>query len=511
MDTSPVATASAFGTTDWAVLAAYLLIVFVVGALSARRQKTTEEYFLAGKRIPWLAAAFSIIASSFSALSYLGHPARVVRENAGMIGYAFAVIMATPFVIFVALPFYRRMNVTTAYEYLEKRFDLDVRLIASTIFILKRLFWMALVALAPSLALSVVTGLPVWACVTIIGLIATVYTALGGMSAVIWTDVIQFLTFMVGQILIVTFVCMKVDGGFSEIMRLGYLDGKASCNFSPNMWQFTFWAALISGFFIALSDLGADQLSVQRYLTTKDLKAARKSLIFNASIKIPAMLLLLSMGVALYVFYYRVHPGAFTLGEKELDKIVPFFVVHELPAGISGLVIAAIFAAAMSSFDSGLSSLVTAFTVDWYERVLARDRSDREYLVFAKILTVLVGIAITGLALILNHFGQEGIIKMSNKYLGFFGGALLGIFVLGMLTRRAKPLATAIAAVLGVATVLLISVFAKEYVHSLWYCAVSCVVTVALGYFLSLFGAPPAAKKLDGYTVIVDQEQITSE
>ena len=366
-----------FGVADWVALGAYLVLVFVVGALATGKQRDTREFFLAGRRIPWLAAGISIIASVFSALSYLGHPARVVRQDSGMIGYALAVILATPFVIYVAMPFYRRLDVTTAYEYLEKRFDLNVRLVVSTIFILRRLFWMALVALAPSLALSVVTGLPVWACIVVIAVVATAYTALGGMRAVVWTDVVQFVTFMVGQVLIVVFVCRRVDGGFAEVVRLGYAEHKAWCNLSPNLWQFTFWAALVGGLFLALSDMGADQLTVQRYLTTKDLAAGRKAVVFNAAIKIPAMALLLMMGVALYVFYYKIHPERLTLGENELDKIVPLFVVRELPVGVSGLVIAAIFAAAMSSFDSGLNSIVTAFTVDWYRRVLVRERGER--------------------------------------------------------------------------------------------------------------------------------------
>ncbi|MBN2293019.1 MAG: sodium/solute symporter, partial [Pirellulales bacterium] len=342
-----------FHALDWLVFAGYLVMVMVIGSWFARRQVNTSEYFTAGKRVHWLPVSISILATVFSGISFIGHPARVYRYDSAMIAWPFAMLITTPIVIYVLLPFYSRLNVTTAYEYLEKRFGLNVRLIASSLFIGKRLFWMALVALAPSLALSAIVGLPVTWCILIIGIIATLYTGLGGMHAVIWTDAIQFIVLMLGQCLVIIMVAVRLDGGLGEIWSVGVADHKAWASLEWNLSAATFWTFLIAGVFLSLSDLGADQVTVQRLMCTKDQSAAAKALWFNCLFKFPAMIILLGMGVALWVFY-KVHPECLPMESADYDKIVPYFTVHEMPVGVSGLVIAAIFAAAMSSFDSGL-------------------------------------------------------------------------------------------------------------------------------------------------------------
>ena len=561
-------TATGFQPLDWVVFAAYLGAVIAIGVSFSRRQRTTDEYFTAGKRVHWLPVSLSVVASLFSGISFIGHPARVYQFNCAMACWPFAVLLITPVLIYVLLPFYRRLDVTTAYEYLEQRFGLNVRLLASALFISKRLFWMALVALAPSLALSTVTGVPVVWCILIIGAIATVYTGLGGMHAVIWTDAIQFVVLMVGQCLIIIMVAYQIDGGFTQMWQTGYADHKAWASLEFDLAAPTFWTFLLAGLFLALSDLGADQVTVQRLMCTKDEKSAAKALWFNALFKFPGMIILLGMGVALWV-YYKQFPDRLGLIEEDLDKIVPYFAVTQLPMGISGLVIAAIFAAAMSSFDSGLNSLSAALTVDWYERLGREERADRRSLIFAKLLTYVIGSAVTLTAVLIYLTGIKSIIDASNKYLGFFGGALLGIFLLGTLTRRAKALPTVLAALLGVAAVLAIDIAqkpspevrsalkeakaaakeahltlreaktaaktqgadsqdtgdalqearissqqaqavlkeaeeaAKEnvFVHFYLYGAISCLLTMILGYFGSFFGPQLPLERLRGLTV----------
>jgi len=498
-------TKTGFVTVDWVVFALYLGAVVCIGIWFSKRQRSTEEYFTAGKRVHWLPVSLSVVATLFSGISFLGHPARVFRYNCAMIAWPFAVLIITPILIHVLLPFYRRLDVTTAYEYLEKRFSLNVRLLASALFIGKRLFWMALVALAPSLALSTIIGLPVSWCILIIGVIATVYTGLGGMRAVIWTDAIQFVVLMLGQCLIIGMVAGQLDGGLAGMWRVGVADHKAWASLDWNLAAPTFWTFLLAGCFLALSDLGADQVTVQRLMCTKDEKAAAKALWFNALFKFPGTIILLGMGVALWV-YYQQFPGRLGLAESDYDKIVPYFAVSQLPSGISGLVIAAIFAAAMSSFDSGLNSLAAALTVDWYARLGPGDRDSPKALIFAKRLTYVLGAAVTLTALLVYWTGIKSIIDASNKYLGFFGGALLGIFLLGALTRRAKPLPTVIGALLGVASVFTIEMIQSSatdsaLVHPYLYGAISCTLTLAFGYFGSFLGPLPDDRHVDGLTV----------
>ncbi|MFA5865450.1 MAG: sodium/solute symporter [Phycisphaerae bacterium] len=498
---------------DWIILIVYLVGMVLIGLKLAGKQTTTKEYFKADKQMHWFPVSLSVIATLFSGVSFIGQPARVFRYDTALIAFTFSVILITPIVNYVLLPFYSKLDVTTAYEYLEKRFSLNVRLVASALFILRRLFWMALVALAPSLALSAMTGIKVEYCILIIGVIATIYASLGGTSAVIWTDVIQFVIFMAGQVIIICFVAGKLDGGFGEIWRVGLASGDKLPSMDFDFSRLTFWTMLIAGCALALSDLGADQLTVQRLMAAKDLRRARISMVFNALWKIPSMTILLGMGVALWAFY-KEYPHLLKLDPKEYDKIVPYFVINELPVGISGLVIAAIFSAAMSSFSSGLNCLVTTFTVDWYKRLLKPAQEDKQYLVLAKGLSFVLGVSITILAVLFYRTGIESIIDKSNEYLGYFGGALLGIFLLGVFTRRTKALPTVLASILTVALLFALNYYQsgrKSFIiHPYMYCFLGAAMTMILGYMGSLFGPELPFEGIRNYT-LAGKRQITSD
>lgn len=489
---------------DWGVLIAYLVVMLGIGAVVTDRQQSTAEYFKASQQMHWLPVALAVVASLFSGIGFIGQPARVYRHDAAMIAWPFSILLVTPVVVYVLLPFYRRLDVTTAYEYLERRFGLNVRLLASALFLGKRLLWMALVAVAPALALSTVTGLDAAASIVIIGIGSTIYTGMGGARAVIWTDAVQFAVFMIGQCVIIGMVAYRVEGGLPEICRVGFVDHKAWTSLDFSLTQMTFWTVLIAGFFLGLSDLGADQLTVQRLLSAKDEKTAAKAMWFNAIFKFPSMVILLGMGVALWVFYKQ-YPERLGLDAADYDKLLPYFVMRELPVGVRGLVIAAIFAAAMSSFSAGLNSMVTAYVVDWHERLGEGNVDDRKSLNLAKRLTYGLGCVVTLAGILIYKIGMASIIDTSNKYLGFFGGALLGIFLLGALSRRAKALPTVLGAILGVAAVFAIDaarlLFEHTYVNEYFYSAISCLLTIAFGYGGSLFGSPLPREQLRGLTV----------
>jgi len=494
---------------DWTVLMVYLVGIFLLGAFFSKRQTTTSEFFVASKRMPWLLVTFSVVASLLSGISYIGQPARSFRYDSALLVLPISLLLVTPIIAYIFLPFYRRLDVTSAYEYLEKRFDLNVRLFASALFLGKRFLWMALVTLAPSIVLSTFTGIKVEYCILIIGLIATIYTALGGITAVIWTDAIQYIILIVGQLLIIIYIVIRIDGGLVEVCRLGYENQKAWVSMDFDMSRLTFWTMVISGISFYLSDLGADQVTVQRLLTTKDQKSAQKSLWWNLLLKTPGAFIITGMGVALWVYYYK-NPHLLGLDPKDYDKIVPYFVVRELPSGISGLVIAAIFAAAMSSFDSGLNCIVTIFIVDWYERVISPGQDDKKYLFWAKALSYIIGIAVTILAILIYQTGIKSIIDTSNKYLGFFGGALLALFMLGIFTRRAKALPTILAGIFSVGVIFLLDHWNKSdstgetynLIHPYMYLILSCAITMALGYLGSLIGPQPAYEKIKEFTLV---------
>jgi Na+/proline symporter len=236
-------------------------------------------------------------------------------------------------------------------------------------------------------------------------------------------------------------------------------------------------------------------MTVQSLMATKDEKAGRRVLLFNAFAKTPATLLLLGIGVALWVFY-QAFPDRLSLGPDEIDKIVPFFVITELPAGLSGLVVAGIFAASMNGFDSGLNSITACFTVDWYERLIKPNYGDTRYLALAKTMTFALGLGITLLSIAIYRTGIESIIDRSNMLLGFFGGPLLGIFLLGALTRRAKAGPTVLGTIIAVAAMISFdrwqSTLTEPVVHPYLYSLIGCLLTMGLGYVGSWF--IPSAK-----------------
>jgi SSS family transporter len=492
-----------FHLLDWVVLIGYLVVVLLIGGIFAPRQTSTREFFKAGKRMTWWAVGISVAGSLTSGIGFLGHPARVFQYDAALAARIFSVMLVTPIIMYLLLPFYCKLDVTTAYEYLERRFGLNVRLLASSLFILKRLFWMSLVALAPSLVLSTMTDIPVEYCILIIGISTTIYTGLGGLAAVIWTDVLQLSILVIGQITMIATIALKVDGGLGGIWRVGFANHKAWSSMDWNLAELTFWTMLISGLSLSLSDNGADQITVQALMSTKDEKSGRKSLLFNAFAKTPVTLLLIGMGVALWVFYHQ-FPDQLGLGPKEYDKVVPYFVITQLPTGLSGLVVAAIFAASMNGFNSGLNSLVAALTVDWYERLIRPGQGDERYLSVAKVLNYSLGFTITLLALVIYWGGVDSIIDSSNMYLGFFGGPLLGLFLLGVITRRCKALPTVLGTVASVAATIGLSLWQSKTKHTLvhpyMYSLIGCLLTMALGYLGSLVGPELPYEKIAGFT-----------
>lgn len=489
---------------DWTIFFVYLASLIAIGWYFSRRQTSTEEYFVSSRHMHWLPVAFSVVASLFSAVSFLGQPAKVFKGDCVMVVWPLAVMVATPIVLYLLLPFYIRLRVTSMYEYLEKRFGLSVRLLASALFMLKRLCWMALVTLAPSLALSAMTGWRIEYCIVLIGTVSTLYTAMGGITAVIWTDAIQFVVFMLGLVLIIGVIVSRLDGGFAEIWHRGVADQKVAIDLSIDFSRQTFWTALLACIFIATSDLGADQLIVQRLVSTKDARSANRSVWFNAWFKFPLMAILIGTGAALWAFY-RAYPERLGLAAGDHEKVLPYFIVTELPPGISGLVIAGVFAAAMSSFDSGLSALVTTFTVDWYKRLFRGGQSDTQYLRTAKLLTYAVGAAVTLLSIAIYKIGISGLVDASNSFLGFFGGGLLGIFLLGAMTRRAKGLPTVVGVFLSVGLVATLETIQKSTGHRFldpWlYGVITCAITMLIGYFGSFLGPELPYERVAGYTM----------
>jgi len=487
-----------FGLLNWGALVIYLLALVAMGFYFSKREKTTGDFFLAGKRIPWWAAGLSIYGTQLSAITFMAIPS--VSYRLDLVPYVanLTILCIAPFVVFLYLPFYSRLNVTTAYEYLEKRFNLSVRLYGSASFILYQLGRMGVVVLLPALALSAVTGIDTWLCILIMGVLCTIYTVLGGIEAVIWTDVLQVFVLLGGAILSFFVIAGKIDGGFAGMLSVAREGGKLRmANFT---WDYTVMALYIVFFGNFLGNLvpyTTDQAVVQRYLTVKDEKAARRAIWTNAIMTVPGSIIFFGIGVALFAFY-RSRPELLN-PTLHNDAIFPLFIKQQLPAGIAGLVIAGVFAAAMSSLDSSMNSIATAVTTDFYRR-FNPDAPDHKCLTLARVVTVILGALGTGVALLLAMY-QERLKSLwftFTKIMGLVGGSLAGIFLLAVFTKRASGTATLIGAIAGATAQICVSSFTD--VHFFLYAAVGMGVTFVVGYVVSLF-MPGDEKSLDGLTI----------
>jgi sodium-coupled monocarboxylate transporter 8/12 len=472
-----------FTWIDYGLFAVYLAASVLVGVLFTKEQRTVRDYFLAGRSMGRVVVAVSVLAAIFSGITYLGAPAEVYAYGMAFFIFFFSFFIATPITNLVFMPVFYRSRMYTAYQYLEERFSVQVRLLASALFILRVLLWLALATYAPALALEQVTGLPLWFTILCTGALTTLYTTAGGMKAVIWTDVMQFVVLFGGQLAILLVALSHVPGGLGGMIEMGRDAHKFDVSFSldPKV-RLTLWGMLLGGAVINLVQMATDQVSVQRYLTARTMEEAKRSLWIKLWLLLPVLIVFYLTGLAIWAFY-RVKGDPLAAGViKKADYILPYFVVNELPRGMPGLLIAAIFAASMSTISAGINALTTATLVDFHQRGW-RKSSDPEgvQLSLARWLTLLYGALVIGLAFVVSRLGP--LLEASNKAIGLVGGPLLGLFLLGILVRSANTLGAVAGWLVGV--LVLIPVCFRTQVSFLWYGVIGCGMTLLIGWGVS--------------------------
>jgi SSS family transporter len=496
-----------FSSANWFILCSYIIIISFVGSLFYRKRTTSKEFFLGGRRMTAIPVAISLVAADMSAISYMGAPAWTYNHNLELVWASWSYLLIAPVVMFLFMPFYSRFKFYTAYEYLERRFDLKTRLVGSAIFLIMRASHVAIVIYAPSLILSLITGLPLVRSVLIMGFCTTLYTTLGGMKAVIWTDVMQFTILLAGLFIVTWMSIAHVPGGITTVWQTVRETGQLHLfNFSTDLKQLTtFWAAGIGGAFMALSTLGTDQAYLQRYFTTSSLKEGQRSILLDGIIVVPVSLLLYSVGPILYTFYHF-HPDQLK-GLPTQDAILPFFVMTQFGGWLSGLVIASIFAASMAVMSAGINALTTASTVDFYKRLLRPNASDSNVVLAGRIGTIGWGALATFGALFVGHMGP--IINAFNMINSFLGGPILGIFLLGMLSRRARGTAAIAGAAVGLVSISLLAW--KTEISFFYYAIVGTLVTLGAGWLFGQFGPAREVSDLAGLVRGLNQPSNTSQ
>ncbi len=470
-----------FGVANYATLGAYLVGMLGLGAYFMRRARDARSYFLADGRIPWWAAGISVYATTLSSITVLAAPAKSFATDWTFLLAPLTILLLTPVIIRFYLPFFRRLEVASAYEYLERRFNFALRAYASLVFVCFQLGRVAIVTYLPSLALAVVCGLDVVACVLLIGGLCTVYTVLGGIEGSIWTSVLQSAVMLTAALLCLGAVLWGVGGGATALVGEALADGKLRLfDWSWSAVQATTWIIVIGNLINNLVPYTSDQSVIQRYLTTKEEAQARRAIWLNGLFALPSAMLYFSLGTGLYLFFKHqpaaLHPAI--AGES----LLPFFVAEHMPAGLAGLVVAGIFAAAQSNVSSDLNSGATALVTDFVERGRP-GLSDRARLRWARGTTAGLGVATTGLALLLTTLDIRSFLDAYIALVGLMGTGLAAVFALGIFTTRANA-AGALAGVVASGAVL-VWVQQATRLHFFWYGIVgfvTCgVVSLAVG------------------------------
>lgn len=485
-----------FRAVDYAVLAVYLAAIVLMGVWLSRRNRSTDDFFLGSRRIPWWAAGLSIYGTQLSSITFMAIPAKAYDTDWTYVLVNACILLVAPVLILFYVPLFHRLRVTTAYEYLERRFHLGVRLFASGLFVSFQLGRFAIVLFLPALALATVSDTNIYLCILLMGGMAIVYTFLGGIQAVIWTDVLQAIVLLGGALLSLWLAVWSVPGGVAAAFTTAAQNGKFRMfDWSWDLTQATVWVLLVGNFASVLATYTTDQAVIQKFLTTPTEKKAARSIWTNAWMTIPSTLIFFSMGTALWVFY-RAYPEKLN-PSLATDAVFPWFIVQQLPVGIAGLVVAALFAAAQSTVSSSMHSMATALIVDFYRPFRPRS-DDARRLRLARILIVALGTLGTAVALVLATYDIRSLYDTFLTLLSLLGGSLAGIFALGVFTRRAHGSGVLLGGALSAALVL--AVRSWTGVHFFLYAAAGLSSCVVLGYLASLALSAPA-RNLAGLTI----------
>ena len=518
------------GVYDWVVIIMYLLLLLVLTVFLSGSNKKRDDIFLAGRSMKRWPVSLSMYMAVFSTISFLGVIGWLNEENGTIwIGLQnIGIIMAIPFVVWLYPSLFYKLNITTAYEYLEKRYDYSIRALGASFFLGARIMWLSTMLYAGTLLVSIMfnftpeSGMEygqVWILIGIVS-VSIFLGAVGGMRAIIWTDVIQFFILM-GSVLFMGFIAISEIGGVNEFFQIAQESGKFK---APTFFSFTDNLSITSGLLLGMVSMlysgGADQVVLQTYLTSESAKEAKRSLKLSGYAIKPLSLLFPLLGTIIFV-YYKVHPEIAANMAKP-DDALPVFILNVLPTGIRGLAIAALLSALFTSFNSGMTALSAVVQVDFIQRWKKTQLTDKQSVLMGRLLILSWGIIIILFGLLIMKLGgSHNIIQILNIVMYPFSGVLLGIFLLGLLTKRANAKGVLIGTISGFIITLFVpllkfmvidmmgvdpestssfvtAVIELQDVSTFFYGALAVAMTMIIGYMASLGFKPMDEEKLVG-------------
>ena len=435
---------------DVGVLVTYFGGLFAMGAWFSRKNVDTEEYFLGGRRFKGWVIGISMVGTSISSITFLAYPGDAFKTA----WLRFLPNLMLPVAVVIAayffLPFFRRANTTTAYEFLEERFGPSIRLYGAIAFIVAQLVRVSLILYLISLVLQEITGFGAVWCIVIGGGVVAAYTILGGFSAVVWTDVIQTIVLLAGGLVCMFVILLALPGGFTQLLDVAITDGKLAFaelragELVPVNWDVTLFSKtatmmLLIGLVSWLTEYSSNQNTVQRFCASRSAAEARKAMFICAAISVPTWAFFMFLGTALYVFF-QVFPAPVATealnGARKAEEILPFFVAAYLPPGLVGLILSAVLAAAMSSLDSSINAISTVSITDIYRRHLQTRASEAHYLRLAQIIALAVSVLMMGGAIVLMKTDTKTLQDTATILTSLLGGGLLSIYLIGFFSRR---------------------------------------------------------------------------
>ncbi|WP_238394572.1 sodium:solute symporter [Pseudoxanthomonas wuyuanensis] len=484
---------------DWIVIVLYLAVMVGIGGYFylAEKRTSTSDFFVGGRSIPFWAAGVSLYATNTSSISFIAIPAKAFESNWQYLANNLIAVLGLMFVAVWIVPLLRRLDLMSVFTYLETRFHPAIRMLASALCILMQIgSRMSVILFLPALAIATITGIDVVWSILIMGVFTILYTTLGGMKAVIWTDFVQVFVMFGGAIFAIGFIVYQLNGGVPEFVGTAMAADKMKVfDFSFDLTKATVWGFIFLVVFDVVLTFPKDQVLMQRVLSTRSDREAGRSIWTFAAIMIPGGFLFYLIGTALYV-YYQSHPERMN-PMLPIDATFPLFIAAELPMGVTGLIVAGILAAAMSTLSSIINSVSTLVSVDFYER-LVKNPTPKKSVLFAEITGVLVGLTGIGIALLLSRHDIHSLFDVSIELAGLLGGGFAGAYTLGMFTRRANAKGVAIG--IGSSIALTLLAWSMDLVHPYFYLAISILLCIVIGYAASLL-FPAPRQSLEGLTI----------
>lgn len=485
---------------DLSIILIYLITIALIGAFSGGKQKSTTDYFMGGKNVPWWAVSFAIVAAETSSLTFISIPGLAYLTNLNFLQLTIGYVIARILVAFLFLPAYRTGELSTAYTFLENRFGLGVRRYASTVFLFTRVAADGVRLFSTAIPLALIFKATVifanWSnfeiyaiSIIIIAFVSFLYTITGGVKGVIWADVIQMIIYIGGAVLAIIILLNNIPHTF-DWSALGDKKQIFNLDFGNNISEFfskpyTLIASLVGGIFLSMASHGTDQLIVQRLLTTKSLKDSQKAIIGSGIMVVFQFALFLIVGLLLYGFYNGVSITDPNSPFHKPDEIFPYFIIHSLPTGVKGIIIAGLFAAAMSTLAGSISSLSSSVMLDLYKPLKGKDTDPKRDLYISRVLTIVWAIILTIVAFLFIQL-QQSVVEIALGIASITYGGLLGTFLLGLFFKKVNQKSAIVGFSLGILTMVLIILIPKlmssaPLVHWTWYVLIGSTVTILTG------------------------------